>query len=144
MARMYFSFKTNFMDSSDDILSPQLETIEFTTSDRKIIRVGCEGEAEWGIEHGLFSGRFKGLEYEIEDQDGKTILEYGDELTDEHLTILKKATPVKVVFWTDDVRYDGFTPVCKYLKVSIEHNTNKQKYMLDFKVKKDVVTEMAQ
>ena len=100
MARMYFSFKTNFMDSSDDILSPQLETIEFITSDRKIIRVGCEGEAEWGIEHGLFSGRFKGLEYEIEDQDGNTILEYGDELTDEQLTILKKATPVKVVFWT--------------------------------------------
>ena len=143
MARMYFSFKTNFMDSSDDILSPQLETIEFITPDRKIIRVGCEGEAEWGIEHGLFSGRFKGLEYEIEDQDGNTILEYGDELTDEQLTILKKATPVKVVFWTDDVRYDGFTPGCKNLKVRIEHNTKKQEYVLDFKVKKDVVTEMA-
>lgn len=131
------------MDSSDDILSPQLETIEFTTSDRKIIRVGCEGEAECGIKDGLFSGKFKGLEYEIEDQDGNTILEYGENPTDEQLTFLKKATPVKVVFWTDDVRYDGFTPVCKYLKVSIEHNTEKQEYILDFKVKKDVVTEMA-
>lgn len=140
---MYFSFKTNFMDSSDDILSPQLETIEFTTSDRKIIRVGCEGEAEWKIKDGSFSGKFKGLEYEIEDQDGNTILEYGENPTDEQLTFLEKATPVKVVFWTDDVRYDGFTPVCKYLKISIEHNTKKQKYMLNFKVKKDVVTEMA-
>ena len=81
--------------------------------------------------------------YTVEDQDGNTILEYGDELTDEHLTILKKATPVKVVFWTDDVRYDGFTPGCKNLKVRIEHNTKKQEYMLNFKVKKDVVTEMA-
>lgn len=137
MARMYFGFRTDLKDTEEDKSSPQVENISFLAKNGSVIRIGCDGESDWKIENKVFSARFKGLEYCIEDKDGNTVLDYGEEPTDEQLELLEEAVPVKVLIYipSDNKDYpEDFIPKCKNMDISIEHNTEKKSYLYNFHV----------
>ncbi len=137
MARMYFGFKTNAPDSIEKVPTVQVEHITFKLKDGSTANIGCDGWSDFGVTDGVYSARFKGLEYEVEDKNGKTILEYGEEPTDDQLKAIEEAKPVSILFYWEDgfnVPKD-FKPKCQDIEITVEHNTENHEYNMEFSAK---------
>ncbi len=122
MGKMYFDFITN-LPNSNKKPTVQVENISFRTPGGVEIMVGCNGWSDFGVEEGLYSARFKGLEYYAEkDGDSTPICDWEDQPTVELLKMLEKSTIVGIhFFWDEEFNIpEGLLPTCKDLDVEIE------------------------
>lgn len=129
MARLYFGFQTNVEHRNMELNAPQLDTLIFETEEGFILRIGCSFEGDWGLEKDqILSGRWKGLEYSVEDKGGNIIVELTDEDNTEKLcNYLDGAKLVAFFMDDDDLEANGydksFIPECKNIDVDIEIRT---------------------
>ncbi len=133
MARMYVNFKINAPDTAAGKPTLQMEHINFRAKDGSLITVGCDGDADFGVENGEYDARYKGLEYKIEDREGKELLEYGDEPSDDQLKALMEAEPESILFyWEEGFNVpDDFIPKPKDIGISISHSTKECDYAIE-------------
>ncbi len=130
MARMHVNFETNLPDSNEKP-TMQVENVTFKTPDGFFVTVGCEGESDFGVKEGLYSARFKGLEYQYEKEGGDTELEYGEEPTDDQLRALSLGYICGIAFyWEKGFNVPEF-PTCQKLRVEIEHGGFDMKFAID-------------
>lgn len=126
MARLYFDFKTNVEHRNEQLNAPQLDALIFETKDGSVLRIICADEHDWDLgTDRILSGRWKGLEYSIEDKDGNTVKDWTDEDNTETLcTYLDGAKVVAFYLDNDDLAANGydesFVPECKDININVE------------------------
>ena len=127
--RLYYNFETNVPDSVSDKPTPYPERITFRHDDGTLFHIECDGDHDWGIKDGVCDGRWKGLDFGIEDADGNIIVEYGDEIEDdmfdELMTKLKDTTVESIsIYYEDGFNIpDDMEPTCANLEVYVEYAT---------------------
>ena len=152
MARLYFDFTTNIEHRNKEFNAPQLDTLIFTTKEGLLLRIGCSFESDWDLsKSAVMSGRWKGLEYSVEDTNGTVIEELTEEDNTEKLThYLDNAKLVAFYMDEDDLMVNdygpSFIPQCKDIRVSVEiyvpSKDSGTTYRKDF-YEKDLITEKA-
>lgn len=125
MALLYFDFQTNVEQKRKELNAPQLDTLIFKTTDEQILKISCDFESDWGLgKDRVLNGRWKGLEYSIQNKYGDTLEEWTTEDNTEKLCdYLEGAKLVAFYMDEDDLMENGydesFTPECKNIHVNI-------------------------
>ena len=118
MARLYWNFNTNVEKKDPDMFTPQLDELVFKTKDGNYLFISGM-ESSFGLDDGVHSGEWKGLEYRLEDDDWCM-----EDNTDEFIDLLSSAVPVAFFIDSDDLSEHGydysFTPTCEKVNIDIE------------------------
>mgnify|MGYP006873079641 CR=1 FL=1 len=131
MARMYFGFKTNLKDSTEFNATPQVDFIAFENKEKGLIlSVGCNDTSDFGIERGIYSAKFKGLECKVETiEDGNLVHDY-ESISEEDINLLEKSKPYEIGIYFPSAESEIDDPArAEDLAVSIEFKEKVLEYV---------------
>ena len=126
MARLYWNFNTNVEKKDPDMFAPQLDELVFKTKDGNYLFISGRESSFFGLDDGVHSGEWKGLEYRLEDSEGRDLMDdwCEEDNTQEFKDLLSGADPVAFFIDEDDLSEHGydynFTPTCENMDIDIE------------------------
>lgn len=125
--RLLFNFKTNL--TNDECL-PEIGSITLKhTKTGNMFTLAGYGYCGRSLQKDVYHGDFENFDLKIDSPNNVTIFEFGDEITEKELAILKDCEPIELfILDTDTPEKIEF---CKNLAVRIEYIKNKQIQQID-------------
>ena len=130
MARLYCNFETNILnkDLVEGEPTPNLSELVFKTANGDYMFISSAAEDDFELSDGVYDGRWKGLEYRLEDENGYDLMENHDwcreDNTKEFKDLLTGAEPVAFYMDEDALKENGyssdFVSTCKNCNITIE------------------------
>ena len=136
MARLYWNFDTDIKneDLNDDFLKPYLDKLIFKTKEGNYLSISCNMDADYTLSDGAHDGRWKGLEYCVEDTEGNEITEWIDEdNSEDFIKLLDGAEPVGFSMdgLDDHCFSNDFVPTCENCDITIDIHGRKFEFHAD-------------
>lgn len=118
--RLLFNFKSNL--KNDECL-PEIGsiTLKHTKTGNMLTLVGY-GYYNRSLQKDVYHGDFEEFDLNIDTSDNITIFEYGDEITEKELTMIKESEPVELFILDTDVPEK--IELCRNLAVRIEYKAD--------------------
>ena len=100
MSGIDYKFNINVEKQDEDDTTLNVDSFTFLTRDGNYLTVSCSDWDGWELEDGEISGSWSGLEFELEDPEGNTLIEYHSD--DEALKRLLEGAELKAYFFDED------------------------------------------
>ncbi len=147
MASLYWNFVTNVERKNKELFVPQLDELVFKTTNGDYLYMSCGFESGFGIEDGVHNGEWKGIEYRLEDANGKELMDdwCEEDNTQEFKELLTGAAPVAFYIDEDDLYEHGydksFIPTCEKINIEIDVPYKGKSTTFNFSAKELITTE---
>ena len=158
--RLYFGFKTNIPDTVKELSTVQVEAITFKHKNGEEITIRLYGEADYGVEDGEYDARWKGLEFELDeetelikssdiigleegcdiyipDDDEYEDIEVPESVYDDIIKALKDSVPCGIEYYYEEPEYwnvpddEDFTPTCEDMDISLCYGDEEYEWKCD-------------
>jgi hypothetical protein len=130
--RLYFNFNTNIPDTVKELSTVQVEAITFRHKGGETIDIRLWGEADYGVEDGVYDARWKGLEFQSDliNENDISITDDDEDIPeavyDKLFEYLKESVPEEIEYYFEEPKYwnvpdEDFEPTCENLEITLEY-----------------------
>ena len=125
MSKLYYNVLTNLNPSELKIPTPYIDYIAFDIPAKFRITVSCNGSSDYVVdENRILSGRWKGVEVQIEDYNGNEIHDF-DDMNDDDFNLLRSSVPYEIgIYYPSNISINDLT-------IEIYHENEKQKFIIN-------------